>query len=88
MLQFYAGCPSQFSLLIFHLKLALYRHNLKHIERRSAVMNEYTKNNKYFAKAKEFRLSIAPFFDSSLLAIGHTLMGGINTNFQDFYFAK
>ena len=51
-------------------------------------MNEHVINNKYFATAKEFRLSIAIFFDGTLPDIGRILMSGINDTFQTFYFAK
>tara|TARA_R110001583_G_scaffold1583_3_gene12322 strand:- start:2192 stop:2377 length:186 start_codon:yes stop_codon:yes gene_type:complete len=49
-------------------------------------MNEYARNNKYFATAKEFRQRIDNFFDDTLAQIGNTLTSIINENFQPFIF--
>lgn len=48
-------------------------------------MNEYARNNKYFATTKDFRRSLDHFFDATLPTIGATLSGRINDNFQKFY---
>jgi transposase len=62
-----------------------YSPNLNPIERLWKVMSEYARNNRYFATAKEFRRHINHFFDVTLPAIGTTLDGRINDNFQKFY---
>lgn len=59
-----------------------YSPNLNPIERLWKVMNEYARNNRYFATAKEFRRQIDHFFEYTLPAIGNTLNGRINDNFQ------
>jgi len=45
-------------------------------------MNEYVRNNKYFATAKEFRDKIDEFFSQTLPKIGGILASRINDNFQ------
>ena len=65
-----------------------YSPNLNPIERLWKVMNEYARNNKYFATAKEFRLSIDTFFNETLPNIGCTLDSRINDNFQRFNFSS
>lgn len=59
-----------------------YSPNLNPIERLWKVMNEYARNNKYFATAKEFRQSIDKFFAKTLPEIGNALGSRINDNFQ------
>ena len=59
-----------------------YSPNLNPIERLWKVMNEHARNNRYFATAKEFRRQINDFFKYTLPAIGDTLNGRINDNFQ------
>lgn len=59
-----------------------YSPNLNPIERLWKVMNEYARNNKYFATAKEFRQKINHFFDEILPEIGASLVGRINDNFE------
>ena len=59
-----------------------YSPNLNPIERLWKVMNEYARNNKYFATTKEFRHQINHFFDVTLPCIGDSLNGRINDNFQ------
>ena len=61
-----------------------YSPNLNPIERLWKVMNEHARNNRYFATAKQFRREIADFFEHTLPAIGDTLNGRINDNFQTF----
>ena len=56
--------------------------NLNPIERLWKVMNEYVRNNKYFATAKEFRNKIDEFFSQTLPKIGDILASRINDNFQ------
>lgn len=65
--------------------LPTYSPNLNPIERLWNVMNEYARNNKYFATTKDFRRSLDHFFDATLPTIGATLSGRINDNFQKFY---
>ena len=59
-----------------------YSPNLNPIERLWKVMNEYARNNKYFATTKEFRHQINHFFDVTLPSIADSLNGRINDNFQ------
>ena len=59
-----------------------YSPNLNPIERLWKVMNEYARNNKYFATTKEFRHQINHFFDVTLPCIADSLNGRINDNFQ------
>ena len=59
-----------------------YSPNLNPIERLWKVMNEYARNNQYFAKAKEFRQRINHFLDDTLPEIGASLSSRINDNFE------
>jgi len=59
-----------------------YSPNLNPIERLWKVMNEYVRNNKYFATAKEFRDKIDEFFIKTLPKIGDELKMRITDNFQ------
>ena len=59
-----------------------YSPNLNPIERLWKVMNEYVRNNRYFATAKEFREKIDEFFREILPKIGSKLSSRINDNFQ------
>ncbi|AMO56526.1 IS630 family transposase [Endozoicomonas montiporae CL-33] len=59
-----------------------YSLNLNPIERLWKVMNEYARNNEYFAKAKEFREKINHFLDVTLPEIGASLVSRINDSFQ------
>lgn len=59
-----------------------YSPNLNPIERLWKVMNEYARNNQYFAKAKDFRKKINHFLEVTLPEIGASLIGRINDNFQ------
>ena len=59
-----------------------YSPNLNPIERLWKVMNEYVRNNKYFATAKEFRDKIDEFFSQTLPNLGDILASRINDNFQ------
>lgn len=59
-----------------------YSPNLNPIERLWKVMNEYARNNQYFAKAKEFRQRINRFLDETLPEIGASLISRINDNFE------
>jgi transposase len=65
-----------------------YSPNLNPIERLWKVMNEYARNNRYFATAKEFRWHINNFFDVTLPNIGNALDSRINDNFQTFKFSS
>lgn len=59
-----------------------YSPNLNPIERLWKVMNEYARNNQYFAKPKDFRKKINYFLEVTLPEIGASLAGRINDNFQ------
>ena len=59
-----------------------YSPNLNPIERLWKVMNEYARNNKYFATAKAFREQINHFFEVTLPGISDSLDNRINDNFQ------
>ena len=59
-----------------------YSPNLSPIERLWKVMNEYARNNKYFATAKEFRQKINHFLCETLPEIGDSLINRINDNFE------
>ncbi|MCK5820180.1 MAG: hypothetical protein KAH18_13300 [Psychromonas sp.] len=45
-------------------------------------MNEYARDHKYFALAKEFRRRICEFLDDTLPFIGHALTSRINNKFK------
>lgn len=62
--------------------LPAYSPNLNPIERLWKVMNEHARNNRYFAKPKEFRDSIWHFLGITLPKIGASLTSRINDNFQ------
>jgi hypothetical protein len=62
--------------------LTPYSPNLNPIERLWKLMNEYARNNKYFARTKEIRHQINYFFDVTLPRIADSLNGRINDNFQ------
>lgn len=62
--------------------LPAYSPNLNPIERVWKVMNEYVRNNKVFASAKEFRNDILTFFTITWPKISNTMRGRINDNFQ------
>lgn len=59
-----------------------YSPNLNPIERVWKVMHENVSNNRYFSSAKEFRQSIAEFFDQTFPKIAGSLVDRINDNFQ------
>ena len=59
-----------------------YSPNLNPIERLWKVMNENTRNNRFFKTAEEFRQSIFGFFTKTLPKIGDSLCSRINDNFQ------
>ncbi|OED50999.1 DDE endonuclease [Endozoicomonas sp. (ex Bugula neritina AB1)] len=59
-----------------------YSPNLNPIERLWKVMNEYVRNNEYFAKPGEFRQKINHFLNVTLPEIGASLVSRINDNFQ------
>jgi len=65
-----------------------YSPNLNPIERLWKVMNEYARNNKYFATAKEFRQKINHFLCETLPEIGDSLINRINDNFEMLKFAS
>ena len=59
-----------------------YSPNLNPIERLWKVMNEYARNNEYFADKKAFRRKINQFFDETLPNIADSLISRINDNFE------
>ncbi len=59
-----------------------YSPKLNPIERLWKVMNEYARNNQYFAKPKDFRKNIRHFLYVTLPEIGASLVSRINDNFQ------
>ena len=62
--------------------LPSYSPNLNPIERLWKVMNEYARNNEYFADKKAFRRNINQFFDETLPEIADSLVSRINDNFE------
>lgn len=64
-----------------------YSPNLNPIERLWKIMNEYSRNNRFFQTAKEFRESIFNFFKKTLPKIKSVLQGRINDNFQKLDYA-
>lgn len=62
--------------------LPAYSPNLNPIERVWKVMNEYVRNNRVFASAKEFRHAILAFFNATWPKISSTMRNRINDNFQ------
>ena len=59
-----------------------YSPNLNPIERLWKIMNEFTRNNRYFENAKSFRASIDNFFNITIPSITEILQKRINSNFQ------
>jgi transposase len=59
-----------------------YSPNLNPIERLWKVMNEYARNNRFFASAKEFRNAIAEFFDTTWPRIKKSMVDRINDSFR------
>lgn len=62
--------------------LPTYSPNLNPSERLWKVMNEYTRNNKFFVSAKQFRQEIMNFFNVTWPKIAHTMVDRINDNFE------
>ena len=62
--------------------LPAYSPNLNPIERLWKIMNEYVRNNRVFASAKQFRHEIMEFFNTTWPQIANTMRGRINDNFQ------
>ncbi len=67
--------------IIIHY-LPTYSPNLNPIERLWKIMNENTRNNKFFASAKEFRTEIMSFFRMRWPEIAPHMKTRINDNFQ------
>lgn len=59
-----------------------YSPNLNPIERLWKVMNEYSRNNRFFKSAKDFKEAIYDFFKSTLPNIKSVLESRITDNFQ------
>jgi transposase len=67
--------------IILHY-LPPYSPNLNSIERLWRVMNEFTRNNKFFTCPKEVRESISNFFANTWEIIAEKMRLRINDNFQ------
>jgi transposase len=61
-----------------------YSPNLNPIERVWKVMNEYARNNVFFASAKAFRKAVTNFYSRTWPRICMSLVDRINDNFQQF----
>ncbi len=59
-----------------------YSPNLNPIERLWKVMNEYSRNNRFFKTAQEFRQSLGDFFAKTVPKIRDVLASRITDNFQ------
>ena len=59
-----------------------YSPNLNPIERLWKVMNEYVRNNKFFASVKEFKKAIIKFFETQWDLIKNNMRQRINDDFQ------
>ena len=59
-----------------------YSPNLNPSERLWKVMNEYTRNNKFFTSAKQFRKEIMNFFEVTWPKISLSMRDRINDNFE------
>jgi transposase len=59
-----------------------YSPNLNPIERVWKVMNEYVRNNQFFASADDFRRSIMDFFHKTWPRISASMVNRINDNFE------
>lgn len=73
--------------IILHY-LPPYSPNLNAIERLWKVMNEYVRNNQYFAKFKEFKEKILAFFHVTWPKISWSMTGILNDNFQKIHVIK
>jgi transposase len=62
--------------------LPAYSPNLNPIERLWKIMNEYTRNNRFFKTAIEFRNCINSFFDKTWRDISESMKNRITDNFQ------
>jgi transposase len=61
-----------------------YSPNLNPIERLWKINNEYTRNNRYFKTASEFRSCINAFFEKTWPNIAESMRSRITDNFQTF----
>ena len=70
----------EYGIVLHHLPS--YSPNLNPIERLWKIMNEHTRNNRFFESAKEFRRAILDFFEVTWpkIALAHT--DRINDNFE------
>ncbi|MEI6806773.1 MAG: IS630 family transposase [Myxococcaceae bacterium] len=69
-----------YGIILHHLPS--YSPNLNPIERLWKVMNEHTRNNRFFASAKEFRREIMNFFEVTWPKIALSQIDRINDNFE------
>jgi len=67
--------------IILHF-LPTYSPNLNAIEPVWKLMNEYTRNNVFFASAKDFREAIRTFFNVTWPSIAQSMIDRINDNFR------
>ena len=70
----------KYGVILHHLPP--YSPNLNPIERLWKIMNEYTRNNKYFQTTAEFKKSIMDFFKITWDKIAFSMIDRINDNFQ------
>lgn len=76
---------TQAAALEYGIKIHLlppYSPNLNPIERVWKVMNEYTRNNRVFQKAKDFKTAITDFFAVTWPQIAQSMVDRINDNFE------
>jgi transposase len=66
--------------IVIHF-LPPYSPNLNPIERLWKVMNEYTRNNRYFANAKKFKYDTMAFFSNTWSSIKEQMRTRVNDNF-------
>lgn len=71
---------NKYSIVLHHLPP--YSPNLNAIERLWKVMNEYSRNNKFFRTAKEFKETINGFFNETWPLIAESMRSRINDNFE------
>ena len=62
--------------------LPTYSPNLNPIERVWKVQNEFVRNNRFFASAKQFREEIETFFNTTWDLIADSMRSRVNDNFQ------
>ncbi|GHU13168.1 hypothetical protein FACS189449_08180 [Alphaproteobacteria bacterium] len=69
--------------IILHF-IPTYSPNLNPIERLWKLSNEYTRNNRFFKSAGEFRAAVMEFYEQTWKTIAKKAKSRINDNFQVF----